>query len=70
MSTAKRLEMPGQLPNSRKRSRPLQRRMNGWTDCSRHSNPQAVLDELGYFERNLARMQYGADAHRGLWLIR
>jgi hypothetical protein len=36
--------------------------------CASHPQGQAVLDELGYFERNIQRMQYGAFRDRGYFI--
>jgi len=36
--------------------------------CARHPQAQTVLDELGYFERNIQRMQYGAFRARGYFI--
>jgi hypothetical protein len=36
--------------------------------CASHPQAQAVLDELGYFERNIQRMQYGTFRARGYFI--
>jgi hypothetical protein len=36
--------------------------------CASHSNGQAILNELGYFERNGSRMQYGTFRARGYFI--
>lgn len=36
--------------------------------CRAHPQAQAVLEELGYFERNISRMQYGTFRARGYFI--
>jgi hypothetical protein len=36
--------------------------------CATHPQTQAVLDELGYFERNIQRMQYGSFRANGYFI--